>query len=130
MNPYVTLGMRDHDEAARFYDAVLATIGWSSHAVFGTWRAYSEGGSGKGMTFWACTPFDEKAASVGNGTMVGFPARTRAEVEKFHEAAMALGGRDEGAPGPREAYGPNWYAAYLRDPTGNKIAVYVNWPDQ
>lgn len=129
MNPYVTLGMRDHDEAARFYDAVLATIGWSSHAAFGTWRAYSEGGSGKGMTFWACTPFDEKAASVGNGTMVGFPARTRAEVEKFHEAAMALGGTDEGAPGPREAYGPNWYAAYLRDPTGNKIAVYLNWPE-
>lgn len=129
MSPYVTLGMRDAGEAARFYDAILATVGWSSHAAFGDWRAYSEGGSGKGMTFWACTPFDGKEASVGNGTMVAFPARTKAEVDKFYDTAMAHGGKDEGAPGPRDIYGPNWYAAYLRDPSGNKIAVYMNWPE-
>lgn len=129
MSPYVTLGMRDPETAARFYDAVLATIGWSSHAAFGEWRAYSEGGTGEGFTFWACTPFDGEAASVGNGTMVAFPARTRAEVDRFHSVAMATGGTDEGAPGPRESYGPNWYSAYMRDPSGNKIAVYLNVPE-
>lgn len=126
MSPYVTLGMRNSDEAARFYDAVLATIGWSAHASFEGWRAYSEGGKGVGMTFWACAPYDGNPASVGNGTMLAFPARARAEVDAFHATAMREGGQDEGAPGLRPSYGPNWYAAYLRDPTGNKIGVYVN----
>lgn len=129
MSPYVTLGMRDPEAAAQFYDAVLATIGWSAHMAFGGWRAYSERGTGEGFTFWACTPYDGGAASVGNGTMVAFPARTRAEVNQFHAAAMANGGMDEGGPGPRESYGPNWYSAYMRDPSGNKIAVYLNRPE-
>lgn len=129
MSPYVTLGMRNAAEAAQFYDTVLATVGWSSHAAFGDWRAYSEGGSGKGLIFWACSPFDGKEASVGNGTMLAFPARTKAEVDLFHKTALDLGATDEGAPGPREAYGPDWYSAYLRDPSGNKLAVYLNWPE-
>ena len=126
MSPYVTLGARDADEAARFYDAVLATIGWRSHAAFAGWRAYSEGGRGTGFVFWACTPFDGKAAAAGNGAMLAFPARSPAEVDAFHATAMALGGTDQGKPGPRPSYGPTWYSAYLRDPTGNKLAVVFN----
>ncbi len=129
MNPYFTLGARDAAEAAQFYDAVLATIGWSSHASFGTWRGYSRGGSGEGVVFWSCTPFDGGPATSGNGAMVGFPARSKAEVDNFHAAALANGGSDEGKPGPREMYGPDWYSAYMRDPTGNKIGVYLNWPE-
>ena len=91
MNPYFTLGARDAAEAAQFYDAVLATIGWSSHASFGTWRGYSRGGSGEGVVFWSCTPFDGGPASSGNGAMVGFPARSKAEVDNFHAAALAKG---------------------------------------
>ena len=129
MNPYFTLGARDASEAARFYDAVLATIGWSSHASFGTWRGYSQGGSGEGVVFWSCTPFDGGVATAGNGAMVGFAARSKAEVDSFYTAALANGGSDEGKPGPREAYGPAWYSAYMRDPTGNKIGVYIKWED-
>lgn len=61
--------------------------------------------------------------------MVGFDAGTKKQVHDFHAAALAAGGSDEGAPGPRAAYGPNWYAAYLRDPTGNKLAVVCHKPD-
>lgn len=58
--------------------------------------------------------------------MVGFMAKTYAEVDAFHAAAMAHGGSDEGGPGPRPHYRPKWYAAYMRDPAGNKIAIVCN----
>lgn len=60
--------------------------------------------------------------------MVAFPAPSRAAVDAFYLAALDHGGQDEGGPGPRAAYGPDWYSAYMRDPTGNKIAVYINDP--
>lgn len=62
-------------------------------------------------------------ASAGNGSMVGFMAKSRAEVDAFYDAAMTNGGTDDGAPRLRPHYGPNWYSAYVRDPSGNKIAV-------
>ena len=126
MNNYVTLGANDAEASNAFYDAVLATIGWRSHMGFPGWRAYSVDGSGAGLTVWVCKPFDGKPASAGNGAMLGFAAASRAEVDDFHAAAMAHGGSDEGAPGERPDYGPDWYAAYLRDPAGNKLAIVFN----
>ena len=126
MSPYVTLGAADTDVAHAFYDAVLTTIGWSAHASFPDWRGYSAGGSGEGLTLWICKPLDGAPATAGNGTMMAFGARTRDEVDAFHAVAMAHGAQDEGAPGHREHYGPDWYAAYLRDPTGNKLAIVHN----
>ena len=126
MNNYVTLGANDAEASNAFYDAVLATIGWKSHMGFPGWRAYSIDGSGAGLTVWVCKPFDGKPASAGNGAMLGFAAANQAEVDAFHAAAMAHGGSDEGAPGPRGDYGSDWYAAYLRDPAGNKLAIVFN----
>ncbi len=123
MSSYLTFGTNNFDESKVFYDAVLSTIGWSSHAEFPGWRAYSEGGKGEGCTIWLCTPFDGEKATAGNGTMFGFMVTSREQVDAFHATAMAHGGQDEGAPGLRLDYGPGWYAAYLRDPTGNKFAV-------
>ena len=120
---YATLGTNDHDRAARFYDAVMATIDWRTHFVFSGGRAYSERGAGEGFSLWVLSPFNGEAATAGNGTMVGLPAVSRAAVHAFHEAAMANGGSDEGGPGPRPHYGPDWYAAYVRDPEGNKLAI-------
>lgn len=126
MHPYVTIGASPVEPSFAFYDAVLGAIGWSSHASFGGGRGYSKGGTGDGFLAWIVKPFDGSPASAGNGAMVAFPAASRAQVEAFHAAGMAQGGTDEGAPGLRPQYGPDWYAAYLRDPFGNKIAVVFN----
>jgi catechol 2,3-dioxygenase-like lactoylglutathione lyase family enzyme len=122
--PYVTIGVNDPQKAHAFYDATLSTIGWSSHATFGDeWRAYSKDGKGEGFIFWVCTPFDSETATVGNGSMLALPAGSQAEVDAFYTAALAHGGADEGPPGLRQIYTPTWYAAYMRDPSGNKLAV-------
>ena len=126
MLSYVTIGAVDTERSHAFYDTVLATIGWSSHAAFGAWRGYSEGGAGKGQSVWVCRPYNGEPATIGNGMMVAFGAKSHAEVDAFYAAAMAAGGTDEGPAGPRPDYGPNWYAAYLRDPAGNKLACVFN----
>lgn len=126
MNMYVTLGASDATISNAFYDATLAVIGWKSHVAFPGWRAYSDDGRGEGLIVWVAKPFNKEAATSGNGTMVGFVAKSHAEVDAFHAAALAHGGSDDGAPGHRPHYGPNWYAAYLRDPVGNKLAIVFN----
>ncbi len=126
MNAYMTVGANDHATSCAFYDTVLPTIGWSSHESFDGWKSYSVGGRGEGLVFWVCRPFNGEPATSGNGTMVGFMAKSCEEVDRFYAAAMKAGGQDEGAPGPRPQYGEKWYAAYLRDPSGNKLAVVFN----
>jgi len=123
---YATLGASDAATTATFYDAVLATIGWAVRNVFPGWRSYSKNGGPDGFTLWLCTPFDGGDPSVGNGTMIGFPAAAQADVDAFHAAALAHGGTDDGPPGPRTHYGPDWYSAYVRDPSGNKLAIVFN----
>jgi catechol 2,3-dioxygenase-like lactoylglutathione lyase family enzyme len=66
-------------------------------------------------------PFDGNAATVGNGGHAAFNADSRAAVDKFHAAALAGGGTDEGRPGLRPHYNENYYGAYVRDPDGNKL---------
>ena len=123
MDAYATLGASDAATTATFYDAVLSTIGWAMHSEFPGWRSYTKGGGEGGFKLWLCTPFDGAPASAGNGTMIGFVATSHDEVQAFHAAALAHGGTDEGPPGPRTHYGPNWYSAYVRDPSGNKLAI-------
>lgn len=123
MGLYATLGALDCAVSNEFYATVLATIGWAPHADYPGWRGFSEGGTGAEPTVWVAKPFNGAPATAGNGTMVGFTVKTRAAVDAFHAAALAAGGTDEGAPGLRPHYGPNWYAAYVRDPVGNKLAA-------
>ncbi len=123
VSTYITYGTNDFAQSLAFYDAVLATIGWSMITEFAGWRGYGKGGQSEPVTFWICEPFNGAAATAGNGVMMGFDVATRAEVDAFYRAAMDLGAMEEGAPGLRPHYGPNWYSAYLRDPTGNKLAA-------
>lgn len=120
---YVTIGAKDFDQGVAFYDAVLGPLNWKRFANYGTFAGYGPDGASDGQSVWVCKPFDGGEARAGNGIMVAFQASDHAQVHAFHEAAMAAGGSDEGGPGPRPDYGPTWYAAYLRDPTGNKLAV-------
>lgn len=126
MGLYVTLGTNDLERSAPFYDAVLATLGWQCINAFPGWKAYAGSRDGKDFTLWICEPFNGEAATAGNGTMIGFEAENYAQVEAFYAAAMTHGGTDEGAPGPRPHYGPNWMSAYVRDPAGNKLAIVYN----
>ena len=125
---YLTIGALDIEQAKTFYDSVLGTIGWKQFADYGDPVGYGLNGIDTGKTIWICKPYDGATARAGNGIMIGFDAATKEQVHAFHAAAMKTGGSDEGAPGPRPDYGPNWYAAYLRDPTGNKLAIVCRKP--
>ncbi len=72
---------------------------------------------------WICKPFDGAPATAGNGSMVALCAETWEQVRAFHAAALANGGTSEGEPGLRLQYNPDFYAAYVRDPVGNKLAA-------
>ena len=80
--------------------------------------AYEKGGM---PTIYLYTPEDGRPATWGNGTHVAFVAETKDAVHRFHDAVLRLGGSCEGKPGPRPHYGDNYYAAYVRDPDGNKL---------
>ncbi len=120
---YVTLGTNDLPRAAQFYDAIASEMGVGRMMEFETFIAWGvEGGAaGVGLT----KPFDGNTASVGNGTMVAFEAKDKAQVDRLHAIALAHGGTDEGAPGPR---GEGFYAGYFRDPDGNKLNAFVAGP--
>jgi catechol 2,3-dioxygenase-like lactoylglutathione lyase family enzyme len=74
-------------------------------------------------------PFDRQPASPGNGQMIALLAPDRAAVDHCHEAALARGGRSEGAPGLRPHYHADYYGAYFRDPDGNKLCVCCHQPE-
>jgi catechol 2,3-dioxygenase-like lactoylglutathione lyase family enzyme len=118
---YVTFGTNDIQRAAKFYDAIAAEMGTGRMMDFETFVAWGAWDGPAGIA--ATKPFDGKPASVGNGTMVALQARDRAQVDKLYEIALANGGSDEGAPGPRGEDG--FYAAYFRDPDGNKLNAFT-----
>ena len=118
----VRFGTDDVARATRFYDAVLAPLGYapnSAPAEYGICM-YAKPGS---ATLMVGRPRDGNAATFANGGTVGFIAQDAAAVDAFHAAGLAQGGTCEGAPGPRPQAG-NAYGAYLRDPDGNKICAY------
>jgi catechol 2,3-dioxygenase-like lactoylglutathione lyase family enzyme len=123
MIAYTTVGVNDMDLAITFYDAVFAPLGARRETTSPTWTGYSR--KGEPGRFFLTRPYDRKAASGGNGTMLAFLAESRAAVDAFHAAALANGGRDAGAPGVREGMDPVFYAAYVRDPDGAKLCVFV-----
>jgi catechol 2,3-dioxygenase-like lactoylglutathione lyase family enzyme len=121
---YVTVGTNDLSRAARFYDALATELGVGRMMEADTYIAWGEPGGGAGVA--ATKPFDGNAASVGNGVMVALEAKDETQVQKLHEIALAHGGSDEGAPGTR---GGGFYAAYFRDPDGNKLNAFC-MPEQ
>jgi catechol 2,3-dioxygenase-like lactoylglutathione lyase family enzyme len=119
---YATLGSSDLQRSGTFYDAVLGALGYKrSPESVETWIGWGPSYDG-GVSLWVTKPFDGKAPTAGNGTMLAFRARNEAEVQAFHKAALANGGSDEGGPGTRPYYEPTFYVAYVRDPDGNKLA--------
>jgi catechol 2,3-dioxygenase-like lactoylglutathione lyase family enzyme len=114
MIDHVSVAVRDLDAAMRFYDALLAVLGYqrldTRTATAGYGKKYSE--------FWVNVRAD--AAGL-NGAHVCLRARSTDMVDAFHTAALAAGGASDGAPGLRPHHGDNYYAAFIRDPDGNRI---------
>lgn len=120
---YVTIGAKDSEASGKFYDAFFGAFGVERKFADGGWIGYGEKGS-EAQSVYVCPPNDGKTASFGNGSMLGFAAKSEAEVKAAHAAGLANGGSDEGAPGYRPPEKQTFYGAYLRDPTGNKVCVF------
>ena len=130
MIAYVTVGADDIARAKRFYAAFLPALGYGlKEGPEGLSYALPvEPGQQAQPDFYVKPTFDGRPASVGNGVMIAFEARSQSQVRALHAAALAVGGQDEGQPGFRAAYGPQFYVGYLRDPQGNKIALFSSNP--
>ncbi len=120
MFSHVMMGTRDLAHAVAFYDAVLAPLGIERVPnKYPNWAAWQR--PGDTQKFWVGLPYNKQAASPGNGCMAAFAAPSRSAVDAAYAAAVAAGGADEGAPGFRLNYAPDYYGAYVRDPDGNKL---------
>lgn len=119
MFSHIVVGADDIPAAKTFYDAALGALGLPEGVNMGERVMYR---TDEGV-FMVTRPLDGKAACFANGGTIGFNAPSPEAVDRFHDAGIAAGGADEGQPGPRPAI-PGSYAAYLRDPTGNKIVAW------
>jgi catechol 2,3-dioxygenase-like lactoylglutathione lyase family enzyme len=121
MIDHMTIPVSDISRSRRFYEAALGALGMSVQMEVGPQE------TGNGTTFLGFGVPGEKifwiadGAKVGEGLHVAFLADRRDQVDDFHARAMKAGGRDNGAPGPRPNYGPNYYAAFVCDPDGANI---------
>jgi len=117
---HVFIGASDVQASAAFYDAALGALGINNLGPFGSSAVLY--GRDK-PAFIIGSPGNGEAPSS-NGVTIGFAAATPAEVDAFYAAGLANGGSDEGPAGPR-SHLPGAYAAYLRDPAGNKVTAYA-----
>lgn len=119
---HVSVGTNDMARALKFYDPVMATIGATRILQFPTPDDPQAVAYGRQFPeFWVHPPHNGEKASVGNGTHLAFLALDAKQVDDFYNAAMAGGATDDGAPGGRELYGPQYYGCFVLDPDGNKI---------
>ena len=129
MFSHATIGANDYAVAKAFYDATLAPLGIRCFQEWpdAGWAGFKA--KGDMQTFWLCRPQNGEAAAPGNGTMTAFLAADTDAVHAAHAAALAHGGSCEGPPGPRPQYG-DFYAAYVRDPEGNKLCFVHRVPSK
>ena len=119
----------DYRRSRAFYEQALAPLGYG--LVMEVTRAMSGGYEGCGFGpagrphFWV----GKGSHGPGRGSHIAFSAQTRAQVDAFHAAALAAGGRDNGAPGLRPHYHPNYYGAFVLDPDGHNIEAVCHRPE-
>lgn len=126
---HLSLGVTDLPRSVRFYDAVLAPLGlvrvWSDLRPGEPGQAVGYGVAGGGDVLALKERPGERVAT-GAGFHLALAAPSRAAVHDFHAAALAHGGRDVGPPGPRPAYGPHYYAAFVLDPDGHRLEAVID----
>lgn len=120
---HVSVGVTNIKRSKSFYDAALAPLGMTPVypvEINGQLVGVGYGVAGK-PSFWIQLPINGQAASMGNGVHIAFRAETREAVDTFFLAALEHGGIEDGRPGLRTEYHPDYYGAFVRDPDGNKI---------
>jgi catechol 2,3-dioxygenase-like lactoylglutathione lyase family enzyme len=128
MLDHIGLSVTDFERAKAFYHAALKPLGLGAIMEVTAEETGGDAHAGFGENdkafFWIGT-----GAKPRGGTHVAFTAKTRAEVEAFYRAALAAGGRDNGAPGLRPEYHSNYYGAFVFDPDGNNIEAVCHRPE-
>src|SRR5271169_4347072 len=119
---HISLGVRDLAASGAFYDAALGALGWRRVFEHATEIGY---GLSEGADL-LCLKLRPATAAPGQGCHVAFAAPSRSAVQAFHAAALRVAGTDDGAPGLRPRYGPNYYAAFLVDPDGYRIEAVID----
>src|SRR5688572_19016484 len=126
---HIGIPVSDIKRSKAFYEAALAPLGMKVTLTFGPDQtegggtAFGFGSEGEQGLFWIGD--NDK---VGEGLHVAFEADTHEQVDAFHKAALGAGGKDNGRPGPRPHYGPNYYAAFVCDPDGANIEAVCDKP--
>jgi catechol 2,3-dioxygenase-like lactoylglutathione lyase family enzyme len=121
---YLMVGSNDLERSRQFYNAVMPHLGGVPDVEYpGMTFSYK---FASGIRVWVCRPYDDKQAVASNGSMPGFGCASKDAVNAAHAAALAHGGSNEGDPGPRPLYGPDFYGAYARDPDGNKMSFVLD----
>lgn len=120
MLDHVSIGVRDIAKAKAFYDAALKPLGLKCLSADETSLGYGD----KSAFFWALLAEHPVADDPKSGLHFCFAAPTRASVTAFHAAALKASGRDNGKPGLRENYGPDYFAALVKDPNGYRLEAY------
>src|ERR1700747_1560432 len=122
MIAHISIGVRDIDRSKRFYDAVLEPLGYKCLRAARSLVGYGDGRDS--IALWVGQ--DEHPGSAGekSGLHFCFTSANASAVDAFHAAALRSGGQDNGAPGLRPIYGPDYYAAFIIDPDGYRIEAY------
>ena len=120
MLDHISIGVRDIKRARSFYDAALKPLGYACVSDYGTTLGYGA----QQAALWVGEAKKPVPVDPESGLHICFAAPTRASVDAFHAAALKAGGRDNGKPGIRADYGPNYYAAFVVDPRGYRLEAY------
>ncbi|HYG86436.1 MAG TPA: VOC family protein [Azospirillum sp.] len=124
MIDHISLPVTDIERAKAFYDKVLAAVGYRRMMDFDQSAGYGDAHP----HFWIGVPPEDEAQGPAAGVHIAFRAKDRAAVDAFYKAALKAGGRDNGAPGLRPRYHPDYYAGFVFDPDGNRIEAVCHLP--
>ena len=124
MIAFVMIGTNDLESSSKFYDIVLNELGMIKTFIGERYVGYAEKRNPEKIQLYVTTPYNQKKATNGNGTMIALEAKSRDQVNNFYKVAIQNGALNEGLPGSRPPNSIDYYA-YIRDLSGNKICVHT-----
>ena len=126
MIDHVSIGVRDIERARRFYDAALTPLGYRCLRSGESMLGYGD----DAVQLWIGAAPHPVPPDAGSNLHFCFAAPSRDSVDAFHRAALHAGGHDNGTPGLRPEYDPEYYAAFVVDPDGYRIEAYCGGPQR